>query len=39
MPNGIYKITEDFKKELSDYTGATYVVTVAYPIVLKSFKI
>ena len=28
MANGIYKITEDFEKALSDYTGATYVVTV-----------
>jgi dTDP-4-amino-4,6-dideoxygalactose transaminase len=28
MANGIYKITEDFEKELSDYTGAPYVVTV-----------
>jgi dTDP-4-amino-4,6-dideoxygalactose transaminase len=28
MANGIYKITEDFEKSLSDYTGAPYVVTV-----------
>lgn len=28
MANGIYKITEDFEKMLSDYTGAPYVVTV-----------
>ena len=28
MANGIYKITEDFEKELGDYTGAPYVVTV-----------
>jgi len=28
MANGIYKITEDFEKSLSDYTGAKYVVTV-----------
>ena len=28
MANGIYKITEDFEKYLSDYTGAPYVVTV-----------
>jgi dTDP-4-amino-4,6-dideoxygalactose transaminase len=28
MANGIYKITEDFEKELSDYTKAPYVVTV-----------
>ena len=28
MANGIYKITEDFEKALSDYTGAKYVVTV-----------
>jgi dTDP-4-amino-4,6-dideoxygalactose transaminase len=28
MANGIYKITEDFEKVLSDYTGAPYVVTV-----------
>ena len=28
MANGIYKITEDFEKGLSDYTGAPYVVTV-----------
>ena len=28
MAVGIYKITEDFEKELSDYTGAPYVVTV-----------
>jgi dTDP-4-amino-4,6-dideoxygalactose transaminase len=28
MAQGIYKITEDFEKSLSDYTGAPYVVTV-----------
>jgi len=28
MANGIYKITEDFEKSISDYTGAPYVVTV-----------
>jgi dTDP-4-amino-4,6-dideoxygalactose transaminase len=28
MANGIYKITEDFEKALSDYTCAPYVVTV-----------
>lgn len=28
MANGVYKITEDFQKELSDYTGAPYVITV-----------
>jgi dTDP-4-amino-4,6-dideoxygalactose transaminase len=28
MANGIYKITEDFEKALSDYTGAKYVITV-----------
>ena len=28
MANGIYKITEDFEKALSDYTGAPYVVSV-----------
>lgn len=28
MANGIYKITEDFERSLSDYTGAPYVVTV-----------
>jgi dTDP-4-amino-4,6-dideoxygalactose transaminase len=28
MANGIYKITEDFEKALSEYTGAPYVVTV-----------
>ena len=28
MANGIYKITEDFEKTLSDYTCAPYVVTV-----------
>jgi dTDP-4-amino-4,6-dideoxygalactose transaminase len=28
MANGIYKITEEFEKSLSDYTGAPYVVTV-----------
>lgn len=28
MANGIYKITEDFEKELSEYTKAPYVVTL-----------
>jgi dTDP-4-amino-4,6-dideoxygalactose transaminase len=28
MANGVYKITEDFEKSLSDYTGAPYVITV-----------
>lgn len=28
MANGVYKVTEDFEKALSDYTGAPYVVTV-----------
>lgn len=28
MANGIYKITEDFEKSLSEYTGAPYVITV-----------
>ena len=28
MVNGIYKITEDFEKALSDYTGAPFVITV-----------
>ena len=28
MAEGIYKITEEFEKMLSDYTGAKYVVTV-----------
>ena len=28
MANGIYKITEDFEKALSDYTGSPYVVTL-----------
>lgn len=28
MANGIYKITDDFEKALSDYTGAPHVVTV-----------
>jgi dTDP-4-amino-4,6-dideoxygalactose transaminase len=28
MAQGIYKITEDFEKALSDYTGAPYVVTI-----------
>ena len=28
MANGVYKITEDFEKSLSEYTGAPYVVTV-----------
>jgi dTDP-4-amino-4,6-dideoxygalactose transaminase len=28
MANGIYKITEDFEKKLSEYTGAPHVITV-----------
>jgi dTDP-4-amino-4,6-dideoxygalactose transaminase len=28
MANGIYKITEDFEKLISDYTGAPYVITL-----------
>jgi len=28
MANGIYKVTDEFEKELSKYTGAPYVVTV-----------
>ena len=28
MSKGVYKITEDFEKALSDYTGAPYVITV-----------
>jgi dTDP-4-amino-4,6-dideoxygalactose transaminase len=28
MSNGIYQITEDFEKKLSDYTGSPYVVTL-----------
>lgn len=28
MSQGVYKITENFEKALSDYTGAPYVVTV-----------
>lgn len=28
MSNGIYKITEEFEKELSDYTGAPYTVAL-----------
>lgn len=28
MANGIYQITEDFEKKLSDYTGSPYVVTL-----------
>ena len=28
MANGIYKITEDFEKSLSDYTGAPYLAKV-----------
>jgi dTDP-4-amino-4,6-dideoxygalactose transaminase len=28
MAQGVHKITEDFEKKLSDYTGAKYVVTV-----------
>jgi dTDP-4-amino-4,6-dideoxygalactose transaminase len=28
MANGIYKVTEEFEKALSDYTGAPHVVTI-----------
>ena len=28
MSKGVYKITEDFEKALSDYTGSPYVITV-----------
>jgi dTDP-4-amino-4,6-dideoxygalactose transaminase len=28
MAKGVYKITEEFEKSLSDYTGAPYVITV-----------
>ena len=28
MANGIYKVTEEFERELSKYTGAPYVVTI-----------
>lgn len=28
MANGVYRITKEFEKALSDYTGAPYVVTV-----------
>jgi len=28
MANGIYKITEEFEKAISDYTGAPYAITV-----------
>lgn len=28
MANGVYKMTEDFEKALSDYTKAPYVVTL-----------
>lgn len=28
MAQGVHKITEDFEKKLSDYTGAPYVITV-----------
>lgn len=28
MASGVYKVTEEFEKALSDYTGAPYVVTV-----------
>jgi dTDP-4-amino-4,6-dideoxygalactose transaminase len=28
MANGIYKITEEFEKSLSEYTGSPYVITV-----------
>ena len=28
MSNGVYKITDDFEKELGRYTGAPYVITL-----------
>ena len=28
MAQGVHKITEDFEKKFSDYTGAKYVVTI-----------
>ena len=28
MSQGVYKITDEFEKALSDYTGAPYVITV-----------
>ena len=28
MANGIYKVTEDFERSLSEYTGAPFVITV-----------
>lgn len=28
MANGVYKVTEEFEKALSDYTGAPYVITL-----------
>lgn len=28
MPNGVYKVTEDFERELCKYTGSPYAVTV-----------
>ena len=28
MSQGVYKITEEFEKQLSDYTGTPYVVTL-----------
>ena len=28
MAQGVHKITEDFEKKLSEYTGAKYVVAV-----------
>lgn len=28
MAEGVYKITEEFEKKISDYTGAPYVITV-----------
>ena len=28
MATGVYKMTEEFEKALSDYTGAPYVVTL-----------
>ena len=28
MANGIYKITDDFEKEIGRYTGSPYVITL-----------
>ena len=32
MANGIYKVTEEFEKELSKYTGAPYAVAIVYVV-------